>query len=85
MQAQIAVPRDGIVKAVLVRPGEQVDAKDLLLELEYASRAHRFGCHGPAREKKAPDNAKPIKPGSKRDTKATISRGDPNPHINQRR
>ena len=26
MQAQIAAPRDRVVKAVLVRPGEQVDA-----------------------------------------------------------
>jgi pyruvate carboxylase len=32
MEAQIAAPRDGVVKAILVRPGEQVDAKDLLIE-----------------------------------------------------
>jgi pyruvate carboxylase len=32
MEAQIAAPRDGIVKSILVRPGEQVDAKDLLIE-----------------------------------------------------
>ncbi len=32
MVAQISAPRDGIVKTILVRPGEQVDAKDLLIE-----------------------------------------------------
>jgi len=32
MEAQISAPRDGVVKAIHVRPGEQVDAKDLLIE-----------------------------------------------------
>ena len=32
MEAQLAAPRDGTVKTILVRPGEQVDAKDLLIE-----------------------------------------------------
>jgi pyruvate carboxylase len=32
MEAQLAAPRDGTIKAILVRPGEQVDAKDLLIE-----------------------------------------------------
>ncbi len=32
MEAQISAPRDGVVKSILVRPGEQVDAKDLLIE-----------------------------------------------------
>jgi pyruvate carboxylase len=32
MEAQITAPRDGIVKSILVRPGEQVEAKDLLIE-----------------------------------------------------
>jgi pyruvate carboxylase len=33
MEAQLAAPHDGIVKSILVRPGEQVEAKDLLVEL----------------------------------------------------
>ena len=32
MEAQITAPRAGVVKTILVRPGEQVDAKDLLVE-----------------------------------------------------
>ncbi len=32
MEAQITAPRDGTVKTILVRIGEQLDAKDLLLE-----------------------------------------------------
>ena len=32
MEAQLAAPRDGTVKSILVRTGEQVDAKDLLIE-----------------------------------------------------
>ena len=33
MQTRIAAPRDGTVKALHVKPGEQIDAKDLLVEL----------------------------------------------------
>jgi len=33
MEAQITAPRDGTVKAIFVRVGEQLDAKDLVLEL----------------------------------------------------
>ena len=33
MEAQITAPSAGVVKAIYVRPGEQVDAKDLLVEL----------------------------------------------------
>ena len=32
MEAQLSAPRDGVIKTILVRPGEQVDAKDLLIE-----------------------------------------------------
>jgi biotin carboxyl carrier protein len=32
MEAQLTAPRDGAIKMILVRPGEQVDAKDLLIE-----------------------------------------------------
>jgi pyruvate carboxylase len=32
MEAQLTAPRDGTIKTILVRPGEQVDAKDLLIE-----------------------------------------------------
>ena len=34
MEAKISAPRDGVVKSILVRPGDQVDAKDLLIEFE---------------------------------------------------
>ncbi len=33
MEAQLTAPRDGTIRTILVRPGEQVDAKDLLIEL----------------------------------------------------
>ena len=33
MEAQLCAPRDGTVKSILVRSGEQVEAKDLLIEL----------------------------------------------------
>jgi pyruvate carboxylase len=32
MEAQLTAPRDGTIKAILVHAGEQVDAKDLLIE-----------------------------------------------------
>jgi len=32
VEAQISSPRDGAVKAILVGVGEQIDAKDLLIE-----------------------------------------------------
>ncbi|MDE3080897.1 MAG: biotin/lipoyl-binding protein, partial [Paracoccaceae bacterium] len=34
METGIHAERDAVVKAVLVHPGAQVDAKDLLIELE---------------------------------------------------
>ncbi len=34
METGIHAERDAVVKAVHVHPGEQVDAKDLLIELE---------------------------------------------------
>ena len=33
MEAQLTAPRDGTIKRILVQMGEQVDAKDLLIEL----------------------------------------------------
>jgi pyruvate carboxylase len=32
MEAQLTSPRDGTIKTILVRAGEQIDAKDLLIE-----------------------------------------------------
>jgi pyruvate carboxylase len=32
MEAQISAPRDGRIKTILVRVGEQLDAKDLVIE-----------------------------------------------------
>jgi pyruvate carboxylase len=32
MEAQLTAPRDGTVKSILVHAGEQIDAKDLLIE-----------------------------------------------------
>ncbi len=34
IQSQLSAPCDGVVKSILVRPGDQVDAKDLLVVLE---------------------------------------------------
>ena len=34
METGLHADRDGTVKAIHVRPGEQIDAKDLLVEVE---------------------------------------------------
>ncbi|MTE01447.1 hypothetical protein GIY56_14255 [Paracoccus sp. YIM 132242] len=34
METGLHADRDGVVKAIHVRPGEQIDAKDLLVEIE---------------------------------------------------
>ena len=34
METGLTADRDGVVKAVHVSPGDQIDAKDLLLEFE---------------------------------------------------
>ncbi|MGN7871841.1 biotin/lipoyl-containing protein, partial [Paracoccus sp. 22332] len=37
METGLHADRDGTIKAVHVRPGEQIDAKDLLVEVELAA------------------------------------------------
>jgi len=37
METSVRAERDGVIAAIIARPGQQVDAKDLLLVLEPAA------------------------------------------------